>query len=119
MIEFWFPFSEIEYTKQRGTWCDGITLLEIAAIDRTTFRMAGVGYFPRQLTPFEIDFDFLKRRDTTPQTIILRLGNVLHERQQSSGQNKHQQDIFDSRPKHNSDWAVAVELMDAGHEDAG
>ena len=118
LLEFWFPFSEIEYTKLRGTWCDGITLMVITEIDRTTFRIAGVGYFPRELTPFELDFDFHNRRDLTPQAIILRLGNISHERHQTSGPSKHSQYILDSRPKHNSDWAVAVELTGNHNENA-
>lgn len=118
LIEFWFPFTEIEYTMRRGTWCDGIPLFHITEIDRTTFQIAGVGYFPHQLAPFELDFHFLHRRDATPQAIILRLGHILRERDQSCVRNKHPQLIFDSRPRSNSDWAVAVELTEDDHENA-
>lgn len=71
------------------------------------------------MAPFELDFDFLKRRDLSPQAITLRLGSVSHERDQCSVQSKHPQYIFDNRPKSNSDWAVAVELTESDHENAG
>jgi hypothetical protein len=92
--------------------------MEIAAISRTAFRIIGVGYFPHQITPFELEFHFSKRRDMTPQKIILRLGHVSHERYQTVGHAKHPQNILDSRPAINSDWAVAVELTETEHENA-
>ena len=112
LIEFWFPFSEIEYTRQRGTWCDGISLLQITAIDRTTIQIAGVGCFPHDYAPFEIDFHFSNRRDAVPRSMILRLGSIAHESHQSGRHNRNPHTILASRPSMNADWAVAVELTD-------
>lgn len=119
LIEFWFPFSEIESTRKLGTWCDGIPLLEVDAIDRTTFLIAGVGYFPRDLAAFEIEFRFANRRDLCAQTIVLRLGRVVHVDRQLNSQCKNPRRLFENRPTFNSDWAVAVELSEAEPEEAG
>ena len=52
LLEFWFPFSEIEHTRQLGTWCDGVPLLRVDQLDRVRFSVSGVGYFPHQLAAF-------------------------------------------------------------------
>ncbi len=111
-IEFWFPFSEIELTRRLGTWCDGIPLLHVRETNRLTFSISGVGFFPHQLAPFETEWNFQHRRDAVPKTVILRLGHVHHEKQQSSLKNKHPDCLYRSRPKKNSDWMVAVELFE-------
>ncbi len=52
LIEYWFPFSDIEFTRRRGIGCDGVLLVEISELDRTTFLISGVGFFPQELQPF-------------------------------------------------------------------
>ncbi|GAA5504638.1 hypothetical protein [Novipirellula caenicola] len=113
MLEFWFPFSQIEQTQRLGTWCDGIPLLNVDQIDRVTFFLSGVGCFPHQFAPFETEWRFKNRRDRTPESITLRLGYVAPENQQSARQNPQPQRIYDSRPTKNSDWMVAVELTES------
>ena len=71
IIEFWFPFSDIELTRKHNIWCDGIPLLKIESLGRVSFRVAGVGYFPIYFAPFELDFLFRNRRDTLPSVSYL------------------------------------------------
>ena len=58
MFEFWFPFSEIEFTRKRKIWCDGVLHLEVQELNPVSFLIAGIGYFPRSISPFEIEFSF-------------------------------------------------------------
>ena len=95
-----------------GTWCDGIPLLFVDQLDRVTFTVSGVGYFPLDLAPFETEWHFQNRRDPAPETIVLRLGNTAFANQQTARQNRHPERIFESRPSRNSDWMIAVELTD-------
>jgi hypothetical protein len=74
MLEYWFPFSDIPFTRQLGTWCDGIPLLTVSLVKRTIFLVTGVGYFPDQFWPFEICFHFPHRRSLQPRMIELRFG---------------------------------------------
>ncbi len=113
LLEFWFPFSDIDHTRQLGTWCDGIPLLKVKQIDRVTFMLSGVGYFPQQLAPFETEWNFQHRRDSRPQSVILRLGNIIHTNKQSDRYDRHPERIFASRPTVNSDWMIAVELSES------
>ena len=112
MLEYWFPFSEIEETMRLGTWCDGIPLLTVEQIDRVTFFLSGVGNFPYQLAPFELEWHFVNRRDLKPASIVLRLGPVAQENQQTSRHNRNVEHVFRLRPKQNCDWMIAVELFD-------
>jgi hypothetical protein len=112
LLEYWFPFSDIECTRRLGTWCDGIPLLHVHQIDRITFSISGVGYFPYQWAPFETEWKFQSRRDLVPQSVVLRLGTVTHENQQTTRHNKCPERIFSSRPTDNSDWMIAVELTE-------
>jgi len=113
LLEFWFPFSDIERTRLLATWCDGIPLLHVEQMDRTTFVLSGVGYFPHELASFETEWHFQSRRAKDPHTIILRLGNIIHENQQSARHNLHPERTFSSRPTVNSEWMVAVELTES------
>ncbi len=45
LLEFWFPFSSIEFTRERGIWCDGVPLFEIQPLDRLSISIVGVGIF--------------------------------------------------------------------------
>lgn len=110
MIEFWFPFSQLEQTKRLGTWCDGIPLLKLAQIDRVTFSLSGIGYFPHQIASFETEWRFKRRRDRIPDSITLRLGYVAPENQQSARQNRKPECMYNSRPTQTSDWMIEVEL---------
>lgn len=112
MLEFWFPFSQIERTRRLGTWCDGIPLLYLVPKDRVTISMCGVGYFPYQLAPFETEWRFRHRRDRIPISIILRLGYVAREKEQSFRPHPHLAEIYNSRPTQTADWMIAVELTE-------
>lgn len=113
MLEFWFPFSEIEFTRKRGIWCDGVPLLEIKELNRVSFLIAGVGYFPHDFTPFELEFHFNSRRELRSDSIILRFGLLDHNGDlRLIGHHKHPSHIMTLRPKTNSEWAVAVELTE-------
>ena len=109
MLSYWFPFSDIEFTRKRGTWCDGIPLLQVSKVDRTTFAMIGVGYFPYQLSPFELYFHYKHRRDLATTKIELRfgvpdsMGNLAHGGRSPEG-------VLLRRPREIEQWAVAVEL---------
>ena len=120
MLEFWFPFSDIEFTRQRGIWCDGVPLLEIKELNRVSFLIFGVGYFPHDFTPFELEFQFNSRRDVKPNSIVLRFGLLDHNGSlRLIGHHKHPSHIMELRPKTNSEWAVAVELTEPKTENAG
>lgn len=114
LIEFWFPFADIEFTRRRGLWCDGIPLLEVSELDRTSFCLSGVGYFPHEFSPFEIEFHFRHRRDLMPQSIVLRFGLLDHNGDlRTIGTNKDPSYTMQLRPQVNDEWAVAVELSDS------
>ena len=113
LLEFWFPCSELDYTRKRNAWCDGIPLMELSYINRTSFLIVGVGYFPYQLAAFEIEFHFEKRRDKLPRTIVLRLDRIKHIDYQCIFNNKHPENLLNVRPQTNKDWALAVELIEA------
>ena len=51
MLDFWFPFSDIELTRKLGIWCDGVPILEIKPLDRVSFQITGVGHFPHDFAP--------------------------------------------------------------------
>ena len=113
LLEFWFPLSLFEQTRRLDAWCDGIALLNVEQIDRVSFFLSGVGYFPHQFAPFETEWHFKNRRDRTPESITLRLGSLPPKNQQSTRQNRNPQRIFDSRPTKDSDWMVAVEMSES------
>jgi len=111
MLEYWFPFAEIDYTRRLGTWCDGVPLLVVADINRTAFSVAGVGYFPYELSPFELDFYYEHRRDLHTTKIEFRFG-ILDARGglRTFGTSKNPNTILSQRPREVREWAVAVEL---------
>lgn len=120
MLEFWFPFSSIEYTRKRQIWCDGVPLFEIKEIGRVSFLVSGVGYFPHDFTPFELEFHFINRNDLKPSSVIFRFGLLDHNGAlRMIGQNKHPSCVMHLRPTLNSQWAVAVELTEHHAGNAG
>ena len=111
MLEFWMPFSEIEFTRKLGTWCDGIPLLHVADLNRTAFTIAGVGYFPHELSPFELGFYYKNRRDLATTKITFLFG--MHDgagHLRTFATTKDPNTILSQRPTDVRDWAVAVEL---------
>ena len=111
MLEYWIPFSEIDYTRKLGTWCDGIPLLIVDDISRTAFALAGVGYFPQDFSPFELEFHYTHRRDLLTSKINFRFGLLDgkgHLRKWNH--NKDPSTILSQRPSDLDQWAVAVEL---------
>ena len=111
LLEYWLPFSEIESTRRLGTWCDGIPLLTVADIHRTAFAVAGVGYFPNELSPFELNFYYNRRRDLQAERIEFRFGALDgHGDLLTFSSGKDPATIFTRRPSDVRHWAVAVEL---------
>ena len=105
------PFSEIEYTRKLGTWCDGIPLLHVADLNRTAFTIKGVGHFPHELSPFGLGFYYKNRRDFKTTKITLQFGMLDHFGELSTfAMNKDPGIIHSQRPRQLRDWAVAVEL---------
>ena len=120
------PLSEIEFTRNLNLWCDGIPFIQIQDIHRTAFTIGGVGYFPHQLSPFEVGFHFNRRRDLDPSRITLKFGILDRSgpffvvrspcTKVSIGQvrtfpmNKDPGVVFSHRPQRLEDWAVAVEF---------
>jgi len=111
LLEYWMPFSDIDYTRKLGTWCDGIPLLQVADLRRTAFIVTGVGYFPHEYSPFELEFHFANRRDLVTTKILLRWG-MLDGRGhlRTFGTRKDPRTIYSQRPQDVQRWAVAVEL---------
>lgn len=115
MLEYWMRFSEIEYTRNLGTWCDGIPLLTVADINRTAFAVAGVGYFPDDLSLFEVNFYYKRRRDLHTERIEFRFGLL-----DSSGSlltfspHKVPAVIMKWQTSDDRHWAVEVELTPLG-----
>ena len=107
-------FERVEFTRSREIWCDGIINLSIEQLNRRAFRLTGVAYSPTQLAPLEIEFHFDQRRNTEPNRVVVRFGEL-----DSNGEIRwHAQDRFAgtivaNRPRRDRDWAVAVELTDA------
>lgn len=111
MLEYWFPFSEIPFTRQLGTWCDGIPLLTVSLINRTTFLIIGIGYFPYEFSPFELWFHFPHRRSLQPRMIELRFGILDGEGNLLSySTSRDPSEVLAKRPVSLQQWAVAVEL---------
>ena len=111
LIEYWFPFSEIEYTRKLGIWCDGIPLLSVSSINRTAFSIIGVGYFPFLLGAFELCFHFNHRRDRIPEWIEIRFGELDDaDKLVLYPHTKAPELILSRRPVEIQRWAVAVEM---------
>lgn len=79
-------------------------MLQIQSLNRKAFGISGVGYFPYDLAAFETEWYFTNRRDSYPESIILRIAHPLAKKVVSI------QQIFERRPTVESDWMIAVEL---------
>jgi len=111
LLEYWFPFHEIPYTRKLGTWCDGIALLTVKDLSRTAFTVYGAGYFPYAFSPFSLDFHYRNRRDLLTTRIVLRFGFAgrdggLH----TFRNNVSYREVLSKWPRDIHEWAVAVEL---------
>lgn len=105
------PFSQIEFTRKLGTWCDGVTELNLFDLGRTAFLIVGVGTFPDALSPFELEFYYKKRRDLMTTRIVFRFGMLDSDWQlRKFPPTKSAENLLSQRPSHAKDWAVAVEL---------
>ncbi|GAB4162315.1 MAG: hypothetical protein Tsb009_39340 [Planctomycetaceae bacterium] len=111
MLEYWMPFSQIEFTRKLDIWCDGIPLLQVADLNRTAFTITGVGYFPHDFSPFKLEFYFKNRRDLATLRITFRFG-ILDDNGQlrTFEMNKDPNLVISKLPVRIQDWAVAVEL---------
>jgi hypothetical protein len=110
LVEFWFPFNAIEYARRRGIWCDGVLRLAVTELDSTSFRLIGVGYFPRDVAPFELDFHFETRGGMIPRSTIMRFGltdNAGELRMVTPTRDPSH--TMNNRPKQNSEWAIVVQ----------
>ncbi len=111
LLEYWMPFSQIEFTRKLGTWCDGIAELHIFDLGRTAFLIAGVGYFPSDSSPFELEFSYKKRRDLLTTRIVFRFGMLDSDWQlRTFAASKSPEAVLRLRPSDTQDWAVVVEL---------
>ncbi len=111
LLEFWFPFEDISLTRRRGTWCDGIPLLRLRDINRNAFVIAGVGYFPHDFSPFEIEYHYNDRRDRLTSRIVLRFGISDHDSGLTTfACSTSPEQVLAQSPCYVRDWAVAVEL---------
>ncbi len=112
-LEFYLcgAFHLIDFTRARGIWCDGVIELAISRLDRQAFLLSGVGYFPNELAPFEIEFHFARRRDRQPTRTIIRLGWADSEGEiRWKTKKRNVSGISTSHPTSLKDWAVAVEV---------
>ena len=113
LLEYWFPFTEIALTRKLGTWCDGIPFLRVTERHRTGFLIAGVGYFPNDLSPFELRLEYSFRRDSRPEKIELRFGIDNTEGSlKTFSYNYEPTKLFKKRPTEPEGWAVVVEIID-------
>ena len=111
LLEFWFPFEEITLTRRLGTWCDGIPLLKLEDIHRTAIKILGVGYFPNDFSPFELEFHYNSRRDPLTSRIVLRFGISNHDGGlKTFACSTSPEQVLAQSPRHVRDWAIAVEL---------
>lgn len=111
LLEFWFPFEEFPLTRGLGTWCDGIALLSVENINRTAFKIVGVGYFPIEFSPFELEFHYKNRRDRLTSRIVLRFGISNHAGGiMTFACSTSPERVLARSPCHVRDWAIAVEL---------
>lgn len=109
-LEYWMPFTQIPMMQRHQAWCDGIPLLHISDLSRTSFFMVGAGYFPTDFAAFEIEFHYARRRDLHTSRIILRWGRADGRGKLITTCYADTQHVIDTRPAELSQWAVAVEL---------
>jgi len=93
-----------------------IRLLTVSDISRTAFSIAGVGNFPDQSSPFEIDFYYKNRRDLQTTKILFRFGILdFYSSLRTFSYDANPTKILAKRPTSVEDWAVAVELTPLGN----
>ena len=110
VLEYWFPFDEIPLTRSLGIWCDGIPLVTVSDLSRNVFALAGVGYFPYDLSPFELDFHYENRRDLLTVKIALRFGIDDGGSLRTFRSSVSPEKVLSHRPREIRGWAVAVEF---------
>ncbi|MCR9198936.1 MAG: hypothetical protein NXI04_09850 [Planctomycetaceae bacterium] len=109
-LEYWMPYTQIPMMQRHQAWCDGIPLLHISDLSRTSFFIVGAGYFPSRFAAFEVEFHFARRRDLLTSRIMLRWGHVDGRGRLITASCSDPQHVIDRRPEKLSEWAVAVEL---------
>lgn len=111
-LEFYLcdVFDLIVLTRSRGIWCDGVVELSIVRIGRLAFRVVGAGYFPGNLSAFEIEFHFAQHRSCLVRRIIFRFGLARHGGGIREPREKDVARIVANRPTRDEEWAVAVEI---------
>ena len=95
-----------------GWWSDGVIHLEISELFPNHFKLIGVTWIDSKgLAPFEIDIIMEPDDWNNFSRTIFRIGKrdtqgwpILCSRDLSTSR------ILDQRPKHDRDWAMAVEL---------
>jgi hypothetical protein len=109
-------FREIEFTRAKNIWCDGVLGLLVFPLNQLSFRVVAAAFCPSALEPVELMFHYSETGGLKPLRIILRFGfadEVRGSRKSSRSQKRKGFDagaILDSLPETNQQWAVAVEL---------
>ncbi|MDB5334389.1 MAG: hypothetical protein JWN70_8 [Planctomycetaceae bacterium] len=106
-------FDIIPQTQAKGWWCDGVVDLEIAKLNRTTFRIIGGAYLMQSnscwIALFELEFYFEMQRGVAPRQVIFRIRPDLNPND-SQFQWSRVETLRANRPPRDRDWAIAVTI---------
>jgi len=91
---------------------DGVIHLEINQITLESFKLLGVTWIDCWgVAPFEIDVELYPLDDICFAKTIFRLGTLDDQgRPNLFDRDTHPVRVLEKRPRHNQDWAMAVEL---------
>jgi hypothetical protein len=117
-LEFWLcgAFHQIDFTRSRRIWCDGVIEIAVSQFDDLSFRVVAAAYSPNVLAPVELEFYFAESTSTRPSKTILQFGFADWDRAAQGRQNwrRDVRAMLENRPKTYQQWAVAVELTSIG-----
>lgn len=107
-----YAFREIESTRARNLWCDGVLRLLIFQLAPVSFRMVAAAFCPGALEPVELEFHYPEVGSLKPLRILLRFGFADEDRTVRTLQRKgfDAGAILANLPPSKQEWAVAVEL---------
>jgi hypothetical protein len=95
-----------------GWWSDGVVLLEIHQVEPDIFKLLGVTWIDSLgIAPFEIDVELSPSLDSHFTKTTFRIG-VLDDYGNPKILDRRMdvRRVLEMRPRHNQDWAMAVEL---------
>jgi hypothetical protein len=97
----------------RGWWSDGVIYLEIVSTEPGRFKLIGTTWIDSSgIAPFEIDLELVPNDDIYFERTVFRLGTLdNYGRPTLFDRNLAPTRIIEERPRHNRDWAMAVELV--------